>query len=110
MRQVPRYNQSIVANECFSRCADTLFAVRSEWDVSCSCVTAVEGPFCFAVADDEDAWVWHCFTLSGSRSCCSAVFMKVKGDRRWEQLTRREKKMAASSGTLVMTFFLCVGK
>jgi hypothetical protein len=60
VRQVSRYNKPVVTDEGFSCCADALFAVGGEGDVGGACVPPIEGPFCFAVADDEDAWVGHC--------------------------------------------------
>jgi hypothetical protein len=58
--QVPGYDESVVADECVASGSYAFFAVGGKWDVSAACVTAVEGPFCFAVADYEDAWVGHC--------------------------------------------------
>lgn len=59
VRQVPGDNQSVIAYERLARCSYALLAIGCEWYVCSSCVAAVERPFCFAVADDEDARVGH---------------------------------------------------
>ena len=60
MRHPPRHNQSIPPQQRFARGADAGFAVRGEGDVGGARVAAVEGPFCFAVADYEGAGGCHC--------------------------------------------------
>lgn len=59
MREVARHNQPVVAHERFARSAHALLAVGGQRDVRRPCVAPVQGPFCFAVADDEDARVGH---------------------------------------------------
>jgi hypothetical protein len=57
--EVTRNNQAVCAHECFPRCAHALFAGGREGYVRGAGVAAVEGPFCFAVADYEDARGGH---------------------------------------------------
>ena len=57
--KVARNDESVVADQGFASCTDALLTISSKWDVGCACVSAVEGPFCFAVADDEDSGVGH---------------------------------------------------
>jgi hypothetical protein len=52
-------DQSIGADEGFAGRAHALFAVGCERNVRGAGVAAVEGPFCFAVADYEDAGGGH---------------------------------------------------
>ncbi len=59
MRQVAGDDQTVIADECFPCGADTLLAVFSEWNIRCACVPPVERPFCFAMTDDEYAWIRH---------------------------------------------------
>lgn len=70
MDEILRHDQSVVADERFARGFDSLLPVRGEWEVCCAGVSSVEGPFGFAVADDEAAWchgLVHCeeFCLAG---------------------------------------------
>jgi hypothetical protein len=58
--QVAGHDEAVVADECFSRGDDALLACRGQGDIRHARVSAVEGPFGFAVADDEDAGVGHC--------------------------------------------------
>lgn len=51
--QLVRDNEAIVANKSLAGCADSLLAIGSEGDVGTARVFAAEGPFCFAVADEE---------------------------------------------------------
>lgn len=54
-----RHDESIVADHGVSRGNDSFLAVGCEGDIGASCVTAVEGPFGLAVADDEEARRGH---------------------------------------------------
>ena len=54
-------DEAVVAYEGFSCCADTLFAVGCQGDVSCAGVSAIEGPFCFAVTNYEGSGGSHCW-------------------------------------------------
>lgn len=53
MCKVLRNDQSVIAEERFARCFDAAFAVRGEREVGRAGVPAVQGPFCFAMTDDE---------------------------------------------------------
>lgn len=57
--EVTGHDEAVVADEGFACGFYALFAVGRQWDVAGACVAAVEGPFGFAVADYEDAWVGH---------------------------------------------------
>jgi hypothetical protein len=59
MREVSRHDQPVIAHERLARGAHALLAVRGQRDVRRPCVAPVQGPFCLAVADDEDARVGH---------------------------------------------------
>lgn len=59
MRHLPRNNQAIIAHERFARGADTFLAIGCERQFGGAGVAAVEGPFCFAVADYEGAGGCH---------------------------------------------------
>ena len=59
MCQVLWNDEAIGAYECLAGGADALLAVRCEWDVRDAGVTAIEGPFRLAMADDEDSWSCH---------------------------------------------------
>jgi hypothetical protein len=61
--EVARYNQAVVAYEGFAGCADALLAVGGERDIGCPGMAPVKGPFCFAVADDEDARIGHVYDV-----------------------------------------------
>jgi hypothetical protein len=63
--EIARYNQAVVAYEGFAGCADALLAVGCERDVGCTGMAPVKGPFCFAMADDEDARVGHDYGVFG---------------------------------------------
>jgi hypothetical protein len=60
VRQVAGHDEAVVADECFSRGDDALLARQGQGDIGHARVSAIEGPFGFAVADDEDAGVGHC--------------------------------------------------
>jgi hypothetical protein len=53
MSQVPRHDQSIITDQCPTRGSDPLLAVVCEGQFRGAGMTAVEGPFRLAVADDE---------------------------------------------------------
>jgi hypothetical protein len=55
--------EPVVADEGFACGADARFAVGGEGQLGGTGVAAVEGPFCFAVADYEDTGVGHCGIL-----------------------------------------------
>ena len=76
MSEVARYNEAVVAYEGLAGCADALLAVGCEGDVGCAGMAPVKGPFCFAVADDEDAGIGHICSvcLAGAR-CARKVFI-----------------------------------
>jgi hypothetical protein len=57
--EIPRHNQSVGADERFAGRAHALFTVGCKRDVGGARVAAVKGPFCFAVADYEDAGGGH---------------------------------------------------
>lgn len=54
-----RVDEAIFADKGLSRCANSLLAIGSEGDVGSARVPAVEGPFCFAVADEEQSRRGH---------------------------------------------------
>lgn len=70
MRNLRRNNQTIVTDQCFARSSDAGFTVLREWDVGGARVSAIEGPFGFAVADDES---------SGGCHCCDTALKRSKG-------------------------------
>lgn len=51
--QLVRDNETIMANKSLAGCADSLLTIGSEGNVGSARVLATEGPFCFAVADEE---------------------------------------------------------
>lgn len=53
-------NEPIIAHHGLACGSDSLLAVLGEGDVGDTSVAAVEGPFCLAVADDEDTRGRHC--------------------------------------------------
>lgn len=53
--EVSGHDEAVVADEGVAGCADAFLAVRGEGDVRGAGVSAIERPFGFAVADDEDA-------------------------------------------------------
>lgn len=55
MNQLPRRNQPVTSHEGLPGRFDPLLAVFCEGQVGGAGVAAVEGPFGFAVADDEAA-------------------------------------------------------
>ena len=63
MNQFPRRNQPIITNECFSSCFDSFLTVRCEGKIRDACVSAVEGPFGFAMSDYEASWGHFFFFL-----------------------------------------------
>jgi hypothetical protein len=67
--EVARHDESVAAYECFSCRADPALAGGRERDICRARVAAGEGPFGFAVADEEDAGGGHggLITLEESR-------------------------------------------
>ena len=63
MGQVLGNDEAVGADEGFTGGADAFFAVGGERDVGCAGVAAVKGPFCFAVADDEDSGGCHALVV-----------------------------------------------
>lgn len=61
MRDLRRHNQPIVTDQRFARSSDARLAVLGEGDVGGAGMPAIEGPFRFAMADDEGAGGCHCF-------------------------------------------------
>lgn len=59
MRQLLRHNQPVITHKTLACCRDTFLAVGCEREVADTRVSAIEGPFGFAVADDEAAGGWH---------------------------------------------------
>lgn len=59
MDQLLRDYQPVIADEGVAGRNDSFLAAWGERKVCCSCVAAIEGPFCFAVADDEAARGGH---------------------------------------------------
>lgn len=59
MRQLLRDNQPVITHETLTSCCDTFLAVGCEREVTDTRVSAIEGPFGFAVADDEATRGWH---------------------------------------------------
>ena len=59
MGEVPGDDQAVGADEGFACGADAGFAVGGEGELRGAGVAAGEGPFGFAVADEEDAGVGH---------------------------------------------------
>ena len=57
-------DQAVISHESLSGCANPLLAIGGEWEVCAAGVTAVEGPFGFAMADDEDSGDRHGFGAS----------------------------------------------
>lgn len=55
MHQFPRSNQTIVPDEGLPRGFDSFLSVRCQREVGGAGVSTVQGPFGFAVADDEAA-------------------------------------------------------
>ena len=69
MGEVAGHDEAVVAYEGLAGCADALLAICCEGDVGCAGMASVKGPFCFAVADDEDTGVGHVcgVRLAGAR-------------------------------------------
>jgi hypothetical protein len=63
--KLPGHNQPVIANQRSTRGSDSLLAISGERQLSRACVSAVEGPFRFAVADHEGAGGCH-FGSSGT--------------------------------------------
>lgn len=59
MNQSPRHDQAIGPHERLAGRADPFLAVGGQGDVGCAGVFPGEGPFGFAVAEDEAAWCGH---------------------------------------------------
>ena len=59
MCEILRDNEAVGTDESFARRADALLAVGGERNVCRAGVAAVEGPFGFAVSDDEDSRCCH---------------------------------------------------
>lgn len=53
MSQVPRYDQSIITDQCSASGSNSLLAIVCEGQFRGAGMAAVEGPFGLAVADDE---------------------------------------------------------
>lgn len=59
MRQLPRHDQPVVPDEGLPRRQDALLAVGRQRELRRAGMSAVQGPFGLAVADDEDAGGCH---------------------------------------------------
>lgn len=59
MYQLARDDEAIRANEGLACGADSLLAVGSEGNIGAARVLSAEGPFCFAVADEEQSRRGH---------------------------------------------------
>ncbi len=59
MREVLGHDQPVWPDKGAAGGADAFFAVGGKGDVANASMAAVEGPFSFAVADDEDAGGGH---------------------------------------------------
>lgn len=74
MYQLLRHNEAITANKGLACCADSFLAIGSKGDVGTARVFAAEGPFCFAVADEEQSRRCH-----GCCDCVDAGLLVVGG-------------------------------
>lgn len=65
MSQLPRHNKPIISHQRLPCSEDAFLAVGGEKELGGAGVAAIEGPFCFAVADDEDSRGGHCCVFAG---------------------------------------------
>ena len=103
MREVSGDDEAVGTHERLARGADAFLTVGCEGELGGAGVAAVEGPFCFAVADYEDAGVGHCLRLFGMRDVgvsvsVGAVYVGLRwiqqggarGEEGWSWKTRGE--------------------
>lgn len=76
--EVSGHDEAVVADEGVAGCADAFLAVRGEGDVRGAGVSAIERPFGFAVADDEDTG--GDFLVGHGCECCR--YLKLAVERR----------------------------
>lgn len=72
MRQFPRHNQPVIADQRSPRGSNPLFSIFGEGQLCGSRVPAIKGPLCFAVADNEGSrrghdGLWMRFSDRGSQ-------------------------------------------
>jgi hypothetical protein len=72
-------NEAIIADEGLTRRPDTLLSVGRQRNVSDTGMASIEGPFCLAMADDEDAGRCHSV---GNSFDDSSVDRSWQGERR----------------------------
>lgn len=78
MCEARRVDEPAGADEGAAGVADLGFAVGREWDLADARVAAVEGPFGFAMAGEEDAGGGHCgFGGEGGVLLCGGGGVKV---------------------------------
>lgn len=59
MSQIPRNNQPIITNQRLPRRPYSALPILREWQLRGTSMASIKRPLCFAVADYEDAGVWH---------------------------------------------------
>lgn len=81
MNQFPRRNQPIIPNQCLPSRLNPFLPVRCKRQIRDARVSAIEGPFGFAVADYEASWGHFSFLLFliwGGMGCILYIVCGIK--------------------------------